>query len=174
MKNTKILDSILHSYLYGEKLKLEGNPLYHKMTFEYIFKSTTRGENFQVEPWQMEFLKLTLLNDGFIRLPDSGIEPYELTKEGIKAAQISWYSKSAQDIEIEKEIKSLTISDLKRSKKNLNIAILALIIPTIISIYSLVETANSGKEKEKEIINLKTELNELKKGLKIVVDKQSN
>lgn len=171
MKNTKILDSILHSYLYGQKLKLEGNPLYNKMTFEYIFKSTTRGENFHVEPWQMEFLKLTLLNDGFIRLPESGVEPYELTKEGIKAAQISWYNKSAQDIEIEKEIKSLTINDLKRSKKNLTIAILALIIPTILSIYSVVQTGQNNKEDE--IKNLKNELQQIKAELGRISEKEN-
>lgn len=173
MTNNQILDAVLHSYLYGQKLKLEGDPKYNKMTFEFIVQTQTKGEGFIVEPWQLEFLRQTLINDGFIKLPTSGIEPYELTKEGIKAAQIGWYKKNAKDVELEKEIKALTVADLKRSKKNLLIAILALIIPTILSIYSLIQTANSDKEKEMEIEYLKTEIKELKNDFKIIVEKQS-
>jgi hypothetical protein len=169
MTNNQILDTVLHSYLYGQKLKLEGDPRYGKMTFEFIVKTQTKGENFEIEPWQMEFLRQTLLNDGFIKLPESGIEPYELTKEGIKAAQIGWYKKTARDAEIEKEIKSLTIEDLKRSKRNLVIAVLALIIPTIISIYSLIQTTNNNKDTELD--KLRTEIQELKNDLKAISEK---
>jgi len=172
MTNNQILDTVLHSYLYGQKLKLEGDPRYNKMTFEFIIKTQTKGENFEVEPWQMEFLRKTLLNDGFITLPESGIEPYELTKEGIKAAQVGWYKKNAKDAEIEKEIKSLTIEDLKRSKRNLVIAVLALIIPTIISIYSLLQTTNNNKGTEIE--KLRTEIQELKNELKTISEKHIN
>lgn len=159
MTNNQILDAILHCYLFAEKMKLENNSKYSKMTFEFIFNTQTKEHD--VESWQMEFLKRTLINDGFIKLPDSGVEPYELTPSGVKAAQLGWYKKNERDLETEIQISSLTIKDLKRSKTSLIIAVLALIIPTILSVYSLVQSINSGKEKE--IDKLKTELSNAKR-----------
>ncbi|MBB2950753.1 hypothetical protein [Sphingobacterium sp. JUb56] len=159
MNNNQILDSILHSYLFGQKMKLENDPRYLKMTFDFIFNTQTKRE--ETESWQMEFLKQTLLNDGFIKLPESGIEPYELTPTGIKAAQVGWYKKNERDVETEKQLNLLTVADLKRSKATLAIAILALIIPTALSIYSIIQSAKT--DKDKEIEKLRIELIEIKK-----------
>lgn len=131
MTNNQILDAILHCYLFAQKMKLENNAKYSKMTFEFIFNAQTKDQ--AVESWQMEFLKQTLINDGFIKLPETGVEPFELTPSGVKAAQLGWYKKNERDLETEIQINSLTIKDLKRSKTSLTIAVLALIIPTILS-----------------------------------------
>ena len=170
MTNNQILDSVLGCYLYGQKLKLEGNSQYNKMTFEFIVKSQTNGGGFKIDPWQMEFLKQTLLNDGFITLPKSGIEPYELTKEGIKAAQNGWYKKNEKNIEIDEKIKSLTIENFKHSKKSLIVSILALIIPTVLSIYNLIQVSNNSKDQEIE--KLKKEIIEIQSELKIIHQKK--
>ncbi len=159
MTNNQILDAILHCYLFAQKMKLENNAKYSKMTFEFIFNAQTKDQ--AVESWQMEFLKQTLINDGFIKLPETGVEPFELTPSGVKAAQLGWYKKNERDLETEIQINSLTIKDLKRSKTSLTIALLAVIIPTILSVYSLVQSANSNKDKE--IDKLKTDLNDAKK-----------
>ena len=132
--NNKLLDSILHSYLFGQILKLNQDPKIKKLTFSFVVKT----QEPLVEDWRMEFLKSQLLADGFIEVSNNIDEDlYELTPAGIKAAQTSWYSTSAVDKDTEREINLQTLASLKRSKHAIIISILAIIVPTVISLYSL-------------------------------------
>jgi hypothetical protein len=134
MTNNNLLDAILSSYLWGQKLKLDKDPKYNKLTFRLVVKA----QDPSADDWQIELLKKQLFDDGFLEVAKFGDEePYELTPAGIKAAQTRWYSKYAADKQKENDIKDHTIADLKRSKYSLVIAILAFLIPTIISVYTM-------------------------------------
>jgi hypothetical protein len=134
MTNNHLLDAILSSYLWGQKLKLENDPKYKRLKFRLV----VLAQDPTADDWQIDFLKKQLFNDGFLEIPKNGDEePYELTPLGIKAAQTRLYSNTELDKDTEKEIKRRTLADLNRSKYSLAIAILALIIPTIISFYTL-------------------------------------
>lgn len=134
MTNNNILDAILSSYLWGQKLKLEKDPKHKKLSFRLVVKA----QEPTADDWQIEFLKKQLFDDGFLEIAKYGDEePYELTPAGIKAAQTRWYSNSAADKDTDKQIKQHTLADLKRSKYSLYISILAFIVPTIISLYTL-------------------------------------
>jgi hypothetical protein len=145
MTNNKLLDQILHCYLFGQQLKLDDNPLYTKLTFEFIVKSQDKS----IDKWCFEFLKNQLVNDGFIEPAKYGDgEPFELTAKGITAAQTSWYSSLEEERVLDKEIKRQTLRSLKRSKEAIIISIFAILIPTILSIYTLWATYDSSKSKE--------------------------
>lgn len=156
MTNNELLDAILYSYLYEYKLKLENSPEYKKLTFEYIAKA----QDPDIEEWQLKFLRQTLINDGFIEPAKiSGPEPYNLTPTGIKAAQTGWYKKTEKDLRTKKEITKQTLADLKRSKISLIVAILAFIIPTIISIYTF--QANKQQPNRQELQELRQRIEKL-------------
>jgi hypothetical protein len=156
MTNNELLDAILNSYLYGLKLKFENSPEYKKLTFEFIAKA----QNPDLEEWQLKFLRQTLINDGFIEPAKiSGPEPYHMTPTGIKAAQTGWYKKTENDLRTKKEITKQTLADLKRSKISLIVAILAFIIPTIISIYTF--QANKQQPNRQELQELRQRLEKL-------------
>jgi hypothetical protein len=134
MTKNNLLDAILSSYLWGQKLKLEKDPKYKKLSFRLVVKA----QEPTIDDWQIEFLKKQLFDDGFLEVAKYGDEePYELTPSGIKAAQTRLYSNTEADKQKENEIKDHTLAELKRSKYSLLIAILAFIIPTIISVYTL-------------------------------------
>jgi len=134
MTHNNLLDAILSSYLYGQKLKLAKDPTYKKLSFKLVAKA----QDPTVDDWNIEFLKKRLFDDGFLENAKYGDpEPYELTPTGIKAAQTRWYSSQADEKRLDKEIKEQTLLSLKRSKTALIISTIAFIIPTLISLYSL-------------------------------------
>jgi len=135
MTNNKLLDSILNVYLYGIKLRIENDPKHKMLTFDFVAKSQEPN----IKDWQIEFLRKTLFDDGFLEnCPfDDMAEPYELTPAGVKAAQNGWYTSKEEEIQLEIELKKRTITSLKLSKTSLIISIFAIVIPTIISIYSI-------------------------------------
>jgi hypothetical protein len=165
MTNNNLLDAILTSYLWGQKLKLEKHPKYNRLSFRLVVKT----HDPTADEWQIEYLKKQLLDDGFLEIAkyEYGNEgQYELTTSGIKAAKSRWYSKFSADKQKEDEIKENTLSNLKRSKYSLVISILALIIPTIISIYTILI------DNKQPIIDQIKELN--KRIRKLELDKVNN
>jgi hypothetical protein len=66
MANSEILDAILHSYMYRLKLKLDDNQKYEKLTFKFIAQTQLAGRQLPIDEWHIEFLKNTLLYDGFL------------------------------------------------------------------------------------------------------------
>lgn len=134
MTHHKLLDVILACYLFAEKLKLSKDPRYQKLTFKLVAEVQEPG----IDEWNVEFLRKRLLEDGFLRPSKFGdAEPYELTPEGIKAAQTSHYSSAIKERDIDWKIKEETLKSLKRSKDAKTISIFAIIVPTLISMYSL-------------------------------------
>lgn len=134
MNNNKLLDSILFVYLYAESFKVSDPERFAKLKFLDIIKSfdNTISED------RIAFAKRQLFGDKFLDFRnDFEAEPFHLTDLGIKAAQIGWYSKTASDRQIDENLKTNTLLSLKRSKYSLMVAILAFIIPTIISVYTL-------------------------------------
>ena len=163
MTNNEILDKILYAYLHGLKLKLDKDPKYARLTFKLVVTAFDK----EIEEWHIEFLRKQLFDDGLLEYAKYGDgEPYELTSKGIKAAQNGgWYSNSADERQSDKEIKSETLSNLKRSKSSLIISIFAIIVPTIISLYSLWTSKQSPKKEElqelqQRIENLENSKNE--------------
>jgi len=134
MTHNNLLDAILSSYLFGQKLKLTKDPTYQRLSFKLVAKA----QDPTVDDWNIEFLRKRLFDDGFLEYAKYGDpEPYELTPAGIKAAQTRWYSTQAEEKRLDKEIKKHTLLSLKRSKTALTISIFAFIIPTLISLYTL-------------------------------------
>lgn len=134
MTHTSLLDAILSSYLYGQKLKLEKNPKYKRLSFKLIAKA----QDTTLDDWNIEFLRRRLFDDGFLENAKYGDpEPYELTALGIKAAQTKWYSSNEEEKRLDKEIKQQTLLSLRRSKDAKIISVFAIIVPTLISIYAL-------------------------------------
>jgi hypothetical protein len=162
MTNNELLDKILYSYLYGLKLKLEKDPRYKRLSFKLVAKAQEKG----IDDWHIDFLKKQLFADGFLKQSGFGDgEPYELTDAGIKAAQVGWYKENATEKQTEKEIRKQTLANLKRSKLSLTISIFAIIVPTIISLYSLwtskqSPTIEEQKELKQRIENLENSRNE--------------
>jgi hypothetical protein len=145
MTHNNLLDAILSSYLFGQKLKLAKDPRYKKLSFNLVAKA----QDPTIDDWNIEFLRKRLFDDGFLENAKYGDpEPYELTPAGIKAAQIRWYSSQAEEKRLDKEIKEQTLLSLKRSKTALTISIFAFIIPTLISLYSLWTNKESATTEE--------------------------
>jgi len=143
--NNEILDKILHSYLWAWKLKQDKDPKYPKLNFEKI----ARAQEQLIEDWHLEFLKRQLINDGFLVASDSkNGEPYELTPLGIKATQNGGYKSFQAEKQTDRDIKSQTLANLKSSKYSLIISIFAIIVPTIISLYSLWTSKQSPTDEE--------------------------
>jgi cell division protein FtsL len=116
------------------QLELSGNPLHNKITFAKIVKS----QDPTIEDWQIKFLKEQLFADKFLEYAKYGDgEPFTLTPAGIKAAQTGWYVAHSEKGEQEKIIRTETIKDFNRSRKAVNISIIAIIVPTIISLGAL-------------------------------------
>lgn len=160
MTNDELLDRILQTYLWSNKLAYDNFEKYEKLNFTFIVKVFEPD----APQWQIDLLRQTLLGDNFIKSSQlNAIEPYVLTPEGIKAAQIGWYRKQTLDRQTDDELKTHTIADLKRSKQSLFISILAFIVPTIISVYSL-WTGNQQATKS-EVQELRLQIQKL--GLKI-------
>lgn len=138
MANSEILGAILHSYMYLLKLKLDDNQKYEKLTFKFIAQTQLAGRQLPINEWHIEFLKYTLLYDGFLELsfPES-LDILDLTPLGIKAAQNGHYKKSMKDKFLEEEIKKETLKNFRRSQYSLFISIITLIISAGISIYNL-------------------------------------
>lgn len=167
MTNNELLDAILYSYLVGIKLKFENSPEYKKLTFDFIAKA----QDPDLEEWQLKFLRQTLINDGFIEPAKiSGPEPYNLTPTGIKAAQTGWYKKTEKDLRTKEEITKQTLADFKRSKISLIVAIMAFIIPTIISIYTF--QVNKHQPTREELQELQQRIEKLE-SLKNVANKDT-
>ena len=138
MTNNELLDAILNTYLYGISVKETNPALYKRMTFESVAKAQADGKNFKLENWHLEFLKNKLLDEGFIELLKCGNpNQYNLTTNGINFINSGGYSKAAIKRQRDEQIQEQTLDSLKRSKDSLYISIFAIIIPTIISVYSL-------------------------------------
>lgn len=154
MTNNKLLDAILHAYLHAEKLRLEKDPRYQRLTFMHVAKSLEPG----IEKWHVEFLRKQLFDDGFLDNQKyiSG-EPYILTPSGIKAAQSSYYSSQADETLSEKKIREGTIISFGRAKVSIAISIAAIIIPTIISIYGLAVINSSPSADDYNELKLRIE-----------------
>ena len=134
MTNNKLLDIILKMYLMDRHWELSENPLHQKLTFSKIAKS----QDPTIEEWRIKFLKDQLFSDKFLEYAKYGDEePYTLTSAGIKAAQIGWYVPMETNRILDKETKEQNLKNLKRSKAAIIISILAIIIPTLISLYIL-------------------------------------
>lgn len=160
MTNDELLDRILQTYLWSKQLAYDDFEKYEKLNFVLIVKS--------LEPdapqWQIDLFRQTLLGDKFLHsLYPNANEPYVLTTEGIKAAQIGWYTKQTLDRQTDDELKKHTIADLKRSKQSLFISILAFIVPTIISVYTMWTGNQQATKSEVQELRLqiqKLELND--------------
>ena len=136
--------------------ELSGNPLHKKLTFSKVVKS----QDPTIEEWEIKFLKDQLFADKFLEYAKyGGEEPYKLTDIGVKAAQTGWYASLSEKNEQEKIIRTETIKDFKRSKKALTISIIAIIVPTIISIYTL--WASKRQDNSEEVKQLKQQLNSI-------------
>ena len=145
MTNNQLLDTILKLYLTDRQWELSSNPLHKKLTFAKVVKS----QDPTIEDWQIKFLKDQLFADKFLEYAKYGDgEPFKLTDAGIKAAQTGWYVTLQEKNEQEKIIRAETIKSLKRSKTALTVSIFAIIIPTIISLYSLWTSKLSATKEE--------------------------
>jgi len=134
MTNNQLQDIILKLYLQNRQGALEGNPLHTKVTFAKIVKS----QEPKIEEWRIAFLKDQLFADNFLENAKYGDnEPFSLTSAGIKAAQNGHYVPNESNRLLDNQTKIENLKSLKRSKGALTIAILALIISTLVSLYSL-------------------------------------
>lgn len=171
MTNNELLDAILNSYLYAISVKYTNPALYRKMTFENVAKAQADGQNFKLDKWHLEFLRKKLLDEGFLEPSKYGNpDPYSLTTNGINFINSGGYSKAAIKRQREEQIQEQTLNSLKRSKTSLYISIFAIIIPTIISVYSLWTSKQSPttdqiqelQQRIQKIENLKSEAKTIK------------
>ena len=116
-------------------MKLDKDPRYSRLTFNLVVKAFDK----EIEDWHLKFLRKQLFDDELLQNSKYGDgEPYELTPKGIKAAQTGgWYRNLSAEREFNQKIKTETLKSLKRSKTSLIISIIAIIIPTFISLYGL-------------------------------------
>ena len=162
MTNNQLLDAILSCYLFNEKLKHTDPNVSKKLTFAFIAKAQLPD----IDKWRIEFLRKQLFNDGLLEYAKFGDgEPFILTPAGIKAAQTNSYITNEEDKQLDKELKRQTLLSLKRSKTAITISVFAIIIPTLISLYSLwtskqsasTEELNQLQERVKKLESSKTE-----------------
>ncbi len=155
MTHNQLLDVILSSYLVGYMLKKSNDPRYQKLTFKLVAKAMDPT----IEEWNIGFLKDRLFSDGFLKIAEYGDEePFELTAEGIKAAQQGWYKMTESDKEQDKKIKAETLKNLKRSKVALYISIISIISSAVISLFTFWMTKQSITTK---LQNLENRLHEM-------------
>jgi hypothetical protein len=134
MTHNELLDTILTAYNWAEIMKIKKDPKYKKLTFNLV----ARAIEPTIEDWHIEYLRNRLFNDGFLSYSKFGDgEPFEITPDGIKASQANWYRSNAEDKKVEKETKIENLKSLKRSKTALWISVFAFIIPSIISVYTI-------------------------------------
>jgi hypothetical protein len=134
MTHPEKLNAVLHILLNNQRAILDRKPIDKRMTFEFICKTVAEVS----EKWEVEYLRNILLNDGYIKMGEFGDgEPPVITHPGIKFIQAGGYKQQAEDRELEQQIKRQTLTSLKRSRDAKIISIIAIIVPTIISIYAL-------------------------------------
>jgi hypothetical protein len=151
MTNNKLLDAILHSYLQNKQWELSSDPRLNIANFSFIAKAQLPD----IENWRIDFLKETLLNDKLIEPAKYGDEePFTLTADGIKGAQIGWYEQTESKRVDEKTIRDETIIGFKRAKESKIISIIAVIISFLLLVYTIYKDIH----KQLEISELKQEL----------------
>ena len=167
MTNNQLLDTILKLYLMARQWELSKNPLHQKITFAKVVKS----QESTIEEWQIQFLKEQLFADKFLQNAKYGDEePYTLTDTGVKAAQTGWYVPHSEKGGQERTIRTETIKDFSRSKRALNISIIAIIVPTLISLIVLwlssrQPTTEEVRQVKEQVFKLKVQFDQQKKTL---------
>ena len=157
MTNNQLLDIILKLYLQDKQWALSGDPRHSRLTFAKVVKS----QDPIIEDWQIMFLKEQLFADKFLQYAKYGDEePYTLTDTGVKAAQTSWYVPLQENNEQQKTIRTETIKDFSRSRNALIISIIAIIVPTLISLYTL--WLNKQQDNTEEVKQLKQQLDTIR------------
>ena len=134
MTHSEKLNRLLHVLLWTHRKVLTNQPVSTNITFTWLCKTVAEV----TEEWEIEFIKQRLLTDGYIKMGDFGDgEPPVLTPTGIKFIQSGGYTREAKERELEQQIKEQTLKSLKRSNTALKISILAIVIPTLISLCGL-------------------------------------
>lgn len=120
MTHSEKLNAILYLLL-NEVTKSKPNP---QLTFEFICKKVCEVS----EDWEINFLRNTLIDDGFIFVNPIVYELPKITPKGIKFIQIGGYKLELENRELEKNIKIETLKNLKQSKLSLILGAIAIII----------------------------------------------
>lgn len=128
MTHTEKLNKILHILLDTHRKRLDKQQLDKRLTFAYICKTVAEV----TDDWEIDFLKQTLLSDGYIKMGESGDgEPPKITQEGIKFVQQGAYDREKKNREIDQKIKEETLKKFQYDKLALAIAILSLMISVV-------------------------------------------
>jgi hypothetical protein len=142
MTHQEKLNSLLHVLLYLQRKVVVNTPMNKKITFAWLCKTVAETE----DQWEVEFLRQILLNDGYIiagRFGDG--EPPEITHSGIKFIQTGGYIKEKEQKELDEKIKAETLKSLHRSRTAIIISVIAIVVPTAISLFTLLETRKEHK-----------------------------
>ena len=135
MTHDQKLNAILNSYLYAEKLRLENDPEYKKLTFNFIVNAQIK----EIEEWEKEFLKERLFEDGYLKENGSGRgQPYLLTNAGKAFIQSGGYVKQRERQCIQDEINKDNLRTNLFNRRNVVIMIILTLIIVIISLFTFI------------------------------------
>lgn len=158
MTHFEKLDTILFVLLDSQRLNLQKAPTPKRLTFDFICKTVAEVQ----EQWEVDYLKQRLLDDDYIKFGDYGDgEPPKITPKGIKFMQTGGYRQQDQDLQLHRENQEQNLKSLKRSKTSLWVSVIAIIIPTLISLYTLWK--NSQQPTIEEMNKLKNKVDSIQK-----------
>lgn len=131
MTHSEKLNKILFVLLDTHRKRLDQQQIDKRLTFAFICNTVAEV----TEDWEVEFLKRTLLSDGYMKMESFGNgEPPVITQEGIKFVQQGAYEREKKNQEIDQKIKEETLKKFQYDKWAFSIAIISLII-SIISLF---------------------------------------
>ncbi|RKS42663.1 hypothetical protein BC962_3120 [Gillisia mitskevichiae] len=122
MTRSDKLDKILFVLLWVDKMELEQKPISKKITMLFINESS----DLELEPWEMQSLKVELLDEGFMKISNDELR---ITKKGKKFITRQQGFKKLDLVEIQEDlIREKTIEKFKYDKFSFWFSILAIII----------------------------------------------
>ncbi len=156
MTHFEKLNSILHVLLATESNLFAGKRLHGVLTLEFICYKVAQASDEK----EVQFLSKRLLSDEYVQidLVDNWQKP-SLTPSGIKFIQAGGYVREQKERELDLQLRQQNLESQKRSKSALVISIVAIVVPSVISIGAILMTS-AGPTKE-EVYELRATVEKL-------------
>lgn len=128
MTRSENLNNILYGLFEVHRKRQAKEKLDPRLTFAFIAKAVNKD----IEEWEINYLKETLINDGYIKMGEFGLgEPPQILQAGINFIIAGGYTQKDEELQTERLIKKETLVKFKYDKWSFLISIISLIIALI-------------------------------------------
>ena len=137
MTQIQKLDRILNGLMSRLPKRYEDGADYKILTFEYLCSVLLKEEN--VEPWEINSLKVFLIDDGYIEMVDAeGSLIPNITHKGKKFLLDGEYEKEQKRKELQDELVETGVKSNKRSKWALWVSSISLFVAILALVFQII------------------------------------